>query len=653
MSSDSEIVIAIRGETSGGKTVKRTLDDIKQSGRQAQSGMNDLRSEINRTDGAARLLSNTMRLLGVSFGLRQIQQLTDAYTNIQNRLRLVTGSASELKDVYNQLLQISQETRSDLSATVTLYQRLTFATRDLGISQSEILLFTEQLNKQLLVGGLAAQEAAATVFQLTQAFNKGKLDGDEFRTVLEAAPPILEALQKHLNKTKGEILAMSAAGQIGPAELIDSINAMADVTDKRFESLGMTFSQAMTVLKNGLIDSIGELDNAIGGSEKLTFAIVKMGDVLQVVMNDLAAVIHAMKGLFTDIVGSVVGLTTTMLNSIEKIVNTGIEGINRFRKDKISPLELTGGLSSVDIFAAQTDMSGQNYQSAGQSLNKANAATARFFGMSGYDQPRQPLIKGNRTPSNTAASDEIIKQQKAINKVTDSLRFQIEQLKRSNTEQAIYNNLKSAGVGLDSAAGQNIARLTQEYELNSEQLERQKRIFDGLVGVTEGFFKSAIQGADGFKGALRGLVGQLADLVFQMTVIEPIKNNLFGGSGGGGGLFSSLFSKVVSGFTSGGGGALYGPGFASGGSMVLGGNGGVDQNQLSLNGLPIARVGRGETLSISPNQKTGGGITVNQNINVSTGVAQTVAAEFATFLPKIQAATHAAINEANMRGISA
>jgi tape measure domain-containing protein len=42
------------------------------------------------------------------------------------------------------------------------------------------------------------------------------------------------------------------------------------------------------------------------------------------------------------------------------------------------------------------------------------------------------------------------------------------------------------------------------------------------------------------------------------------------------------------------------PGFATGGSGVIGGNAGVDRNVLSINNRPVARVGKGELLSISP-----------------------------------------------------
>lgn len=85
--------------------------------------------------------------------------------------------------------------------------------------------------------------------------------------------------------------------------------------------------------------------------------------------------------------------------------------------------------------------------------------------------------------------------------------------------------------------------------------------------------------------------------------------------------------------------------------MVIGGNAGIDQNTLSLNGAPIANVGRGEVLSVSPNSGgNGGGVIVNQTINVSTGVVDTVRAEMVAMLPEFQQRTIAAVTDANQRG---
>ena len=55
--------------------------------------------------------------------------------------------------------------------------------------------------------------------------------------------------------------------------------------------------------------------------------------------------------------------------------------------------------------------------------------------------------------------------------------------------------------------------------------------------------------------------------------------------------------------------------------------------------------------SIVPNDKLGGGgVIVQQTINVTTGVQQTVRAEIANLMPQIQAAAKAAVAESRMRG---
>ena len=56
------------------------------------------------------------------------------------------------------------------------------------------------------------------------------------------------------------------------------------------------------------------------------------------------------------------------------------------------------------------------------------------------------------------------------------------------------------------------------------------------------------------------------------------------------------------------------------------------------------------TGQVVPNGKFGGGVTVVQNINVTTGVQQTVRAEIATLLPQISNAAKAAVADSRMRG---
>jgi len=103
-----------------------------------------------------------------------------------------------------------------------------------------------------------AEEARSAIFQLTQAFNKGKLDGDEFRTMLESMPPLLEALEEQTGKAREQILEMSAAGKLTPDVLIDAVNNMADVTNRRFGELPKTIGDSLTQLENAFTRFMGQ-----------------------------------------------------------------------------------------------------------------------------------------------------------------------------------------------------------------------------------------------------------------------------------------------------------------------------------------------------------------------------------------------------------
>ncbi|GAA4827513.1 hypothetical protein GCM10023232_27290 [Sphingosinicella ginsenosidimutans] len=106
---------------------------------------------------------------------------------------------------------------------------------------------------------------------------------------------------------------------------------------------------------------------------------------------------------------------------------------------------------------------------------------------------------------------------------------------------------------------------------------------------------------------LGGVAGQVLNRMisdFVRLIAQQAELAAFGG--GGGGLFGSIFGALGGAAKGGAGGSWVGDsgallaGFATGGSMMIGGNGGTDQNTLSLNGRPVARVSRGERLDIVP-----------------------------------------------------
>lgn len=118
--------------------------------------------------------------------------------------------------------------------------------------------------------------------------------------------------------------------------------------------------------------------------------------------------------------------------------------------------------------------------------------------------------------------------------------------------------------------------------------------------LVEGFVVDELQHVqDGISNALTKklgvkdpLIASLINLFIEQTIMRPLAEALAAGSGGGG------LGAIAAGI-----GSVFG--FASGGTMRIGGRGGTDRNVLALNGKPIGKVSRGETLNIG--SKTLGG----------------------------------------------
>jgi predicted nucleic acid-binding Zn-ribbon protein len=182
-------------------------------------------------------------------------------------------------------------------------------------------------------------------------------------------------------------------------------------------------------------------------------------------------------------------------------------------------------------------------------------------------------------------------------------------------------------------------------EVFSLTLKDGDKLAQGLANSMGSSFSSIVKGTLTVKDAFRSMALSIIDQLLQVLVIQRIVGTVGGISSGGVSIAGTGLAGILSGTTS----PVYGPskppGLAIGGSMQR--------------GKPYLVGERGPELfmanssgSIVPNNKMGGGagVVVNQTINVSTGVAQTVRTEIATLMPQIAEASKAAVLDAKQRG---
>ncbi|MDP0218538.1 tape measure protein, partial [Glaesserella parasuis] len=147
------------------------------------------------------------------------------------------------------------------------------ALKDYGYAQKDILQFTETMNKAMAVGGVSAEAQASALFQLSQALGSGQLQGDEFKTIAESAPIILDVLAEYMGKSRAEVKKLASEGQLTSKLIFEAFNGSTEKINQKFEQMPLSFGGAMQQMENAFMKFADEQNRTLGITENLAAGI--------------------------------------------------------------------------------------------------------------------------------------------------------------------------------------------------------------------------------------------------------------------------------------------------------------------------------------------------------------------------------------------
>ena len=220
-------------------------------------------------------------VLATAFSVREVARAAETYTNINNRLKLVTSGTEELARAQRDLFNIAQSSRQPLSETAELYQRIAQNQDELGLTAAGVARIVETINKSLALSGTSAASAAGALTQLGQAFASGQLRGEELNSVLENAPALAQALARGMGVTVGQLRALGQEGKLTAQNVVDALESQSAAMDDAFSTLAPTMSSAMTTVSNAFTQLVGKMDETSGASSGVASKLLELGRVLQ------------------------------------------------------------------------------------------------------------------------------------------------------------------------------------------------------------------------------------------------------------------------------------------------------------------------------------------------------------------------------------
>ena len=200
--------------------------------------------------------------------------MADSWNEINARVGNVTNSLGEQKEIQREVFEIAQSTRQEYDATGTLFVRMARFSDELGASQQDVLDVTKTVNRALVVGGASAQEARSTILQLSQALASGRLQGDELRSLNEAAPQLMDLVAKYFKVTVGQLKKMGAEGKLLSKDIFAAILRGRDKMAIEFEKMPITFAQGFDIMMNYIGQMFFEMNRETGIFQDLAHGAV-------------------------------------------------------------------------------------------------------------------------------------------------------------------------------------------------------------------------------------------------------------------------------------------------------------------------------------------------------------------------------------------
>ena len=251
--------------------------------------------------------------------------VSDKFASIKARIDLINDGSQSTASIMDKVYQASERSRGSYTDMLDSVAKLNMLAKDSFSSNDEAIKFVEQLNMQFKLSGANVNEVNSAMTQLTQAMAAGRLQGDEFNSVMENAPMLAQAISQEMGVPIGQLKELGSEGAITAEVIKNALFNSADETQAKFNEMPMTFQEVGQQLSNAMFQAfqpVMEELSSMTASEDFKTAIDGIGIAIQAMAVVATGAIALVKVAFAGIKAVISGTVAHI-----KMVGTVLKGI--------------------------------------------------------------------------------------------------------------------------------------------------------------------------------------------------------------------------------------------------------------------------------------------------------------------------------------
>jgi tape measure domain-containing protein len=441
---------SVQGVANAGRSAARALDEAEGATRRTRRTVEETSGVFTSIKEKIWDVGKTVGSLWAAFkGAQKFIEFADSYQVMINKLSVSSNGPEDAAANLERVKDIAVQTRAPLETTAQAFSRFSLAMKANGRDQEMAFRMTKTINELLATSGATAGEAGAALLQFSQALNKGKLDGDEFRTAMELMPTAMDAIAQQMGVTRSELIALAPQGKITSDIMIRAFAAVEKQADEKFGKMKMTVGQAFQNIAT---------EATMAGSKFLATSGVSSA---------LVFVLNSIPAAFKLVSSAVIAVT---------VVVTAYVAANKLAVAWTARQTVAEGVATqgkLALIAAQL-----TYNSALQALSAINPWVALITGLVTLIFYMNEAKSG--LASITTGIDNMIRKSQGLTRVMSMNDL----VKRYNEDPSSLNDAERDKarklIEQNAAESARSDRMKALREDNQKQLDKDKRNFDSL-----------------------------------------------------------------------------------------------------------------------------------------------------------------------------
>lgn len=230
-----------------------------------KKGVAGVEKQVNKTSQSFSKLGSIIKVAIAGETARRLLLMADGVRILDTRLRNLSKTQKDYEKSSKALITTANDTGQAFRDVVVFFERSTRALEDLGATNTQVLQFTDTIQKLGVLGGNSVDEIANGTRQLNQALQGGIVRAEEFNSIVENTPMIANAIAEELGKSTGELRKMVMEGQLTSDKVFNAILKQSKDVNEEFKDFPRSIKQAANALTNEFGLALAAIDKQAGG----------------------------------------------------------------------------------------------------------------------------------------------------------------------------------------------------------------------------------------------------------------------------------------------------------------------------------------------------------------------------------------------------